>query len=84
MRQLFKRSALGGTVVSVLVLLSSLLLVLGVALKVRGQEFDSGQDLNVKTPSTFRRETILNRTMVLGEAPTYRNPCCRQTSTSST
>ena len=46
MRQLFKRSPLGGIVASVLVLLSSLLLVLGVAHKVRGQE----QDLEHKNP----------------------------------
>jgi hypothetical protein len=46
MRQLFKRSLLGGTAVSALVLLSSLLLVLGVALKVSGQDSAQEQDQN--------------------------------------
>jgi hypothetical protein len=46
MRQLFKRSLLGGTVVSALVLLSSILLVLGVALKVSGQDSAQEQDQN--------------------------------------
>jgi hypothetical protein len=46
MKQLFKRLPLGGILASVLVLLSSLLLVVGVAHKVRGQE----QDLEHKNP----------------------------------
>jgi LVIVD repeat len=55
MRQLFRRVPLAGTAVSVLVIVSAALLVVGIAMKVRGQESDWGQGashnpFNIPTP----------------------------------